>query len=111
VIAVEALAQLLAVEGDVMGSGMAVFLQFGAVGVIAVLGIVFARGAHNDLKTTVAKRDTELGDANAEIKRLNAVIVEAHAVALRETQEALVRSTDVLRDVLDEERASRRAGR
>lgn len=96
---------VLAVEPDVLAGGTAVFLQFGAVGVIAVLGIVFARGAYQDLKARLVARDAELVEATAEIRRLNSVIVDAHAVALRETREALVRSNDVLRDVVEEERS------
>lgn len=96
---------VLAAEPDVLAGGTAVFLQFGAVGFIALLGIVFARGAHQDLKGRLAARDADLVDAMAEIKRLNSVIVDAHAVALRETREALVRSNDVLRDVVEEERS------
>jgi hypothetical protein len=74
--------------------------QFGAVGAIAALLIIFAKGAYADVKE---QRDK----AVAEVTRLNDLLREAHLTALKESSTALVRATDVLKEVVDDERGRR----
>lgn len=89
---------------NIDGVSMASFINFGAVGVIAVLGIIFFRLAY--------RREADQNDANrAEIARLNEIIrnqqreylpvltssnlaLEESASVLKATQDVLIKRGD-----------------
>ncbi len=98
--------QVLAAAAD--DFGLAGIMNLGAVGAIAAIGIMFAKGAHADVKEQRDKAQRERDAALAENVRLNDLLREAHLTALRESSTALVRATDVLKEVVDDERGRRR---
>lgn len=74
--------------------------QFGAVGAIAALLIIFAKGAYADVKQ-------ERDEAKAEVRRLNEIIRETYVTIAKESSTALTRATDVLKEVVDDERGKK----
>lgn len=80
------------------GVSLLPLINLGAIGVIAALGIVFAKGAHADVKK---QRD----EAFAEIKRLNAealALQRDYLPVLTSSNKALEESAAVLRSAQEE---------
>jgi hypothetical protein len=69
-----------------------VFLNYGALGAITVILVVFARAAY--------KRESERADAaNSEVARLNQVIQDRYLTALTETNTALTETNRILAEL------------
>ncbi len=117
------LSVLLAATSD-SAADLAVFAQFGAVGIIAAMGIWFAKGAHQrerDHTDRAHQRERDRADRlEAENRRLNDLILErvipgmaAATSAAEESAQllaAIQRERELERLAMDHERRSQRGG-
>lgn len=104
---------LVILAADPSGSlDLSVFAQFGVVGVIAMLGIIFARGAH--------QRERDRGDRlEAENQRLHELMIDRVIPALTSASRAAEESATLiaslarereLRQIIDRQRRDLEGG-
>ncbi len=104
------LSVLLAAAGD-GAADLAVFAQFGAVGIIAAMGIWFAKGAHQrerDHTDKAHQRERDRADRlEAENRRLNDLILERVIPAMTAATSAAQESAQLLADLQRERELER----
>lgn len=83
---------LASAQTSITGSSVSVFLQYGAIGVIALVGVWFAHKAY--------RREADRADANeAEVRRLNQAIQDRFVPAITESSVALRDTQELVREL------------